>query len=123
MLNIDLVRSVGSLSLVLVVLFSLAWLLKRTKIKKLNSRTVARIVGGVALGARERVVVVEIANRWIVVGVSSGRMSALANLEAVTPDSAISVEISELQTPPSQNTDPKGSSKDFSTLVQKVVNQ
>ena len=123
MLNIDLVRSVGSLSLVLVVLFSLAWLLKRTKIKKLNGNTVARVVGGVALGARERVVVVEIANRWIVVGVSSGRMSALANLEAVAPDSAVSVEISELKTPLSQNTDSKGSSKDFSTLVQKVVNQ
>jgi flagellar protein FliO/FliZ len=98
----------------LLVLFALAWLLKRTKNKRSQGGAIVRVVGGVALGARERVVVVEIANRWIVVGVSSGRMSALANLDAGAVDS-LSAEASG---------DSKADlPKDFSSIVQKVVNE
>jgi flagellar protein FliO/FliZ len=123
MFNIDLVRSIASLSFVLIVLFALAWLLKRTKGKTLSRTSVARVVGGVALGARERVVVVEIASRWIVVGLSSGHMSALANLEAITCDAPAPLENAGTQAAPSKDVDPKGILKDFSSFVRNVVKQ
>ena len=123
MFNVDLVRTVASLLFVLFVLFALAWLLKRTKGKTLSRTSVARVVGGVTLGARERVVVVEIASRWIVVGLSSGHMSALANLEAITCDAPAPPENVGLHAEPSKDVDPKGILKDFSSFVRNVVKQ
>ena len=39
-----------------------------------------RVVGSLSLGGRERIVVVEIGNEWIVVGASPGRINALATM-------------------------------------------
>ncbi|PKO46957.1 MAG: flagellar biosynthetic protein FliO [Betaproteobacteria bacterium HGW-Betaproteobacteria-22] len=76
-----MVKMVLGLIVVLGILGVLAWMLKRMApgIGKLQSAV--RIVGGVSVGTRERVVVVEIADRWLVVGVAPGQVSALANLE------------------------------------------
>ena len=41
---------------------------------------VARVVGGVNVGNRERVLVVEVADQWIVVGVAPGRVNALSTM-------------------------------------------
>jgi flagellar protein FliO/FliZ len=46
----------------------------------LQSSAAAKIVGGVSVGNRERVVVVEVADLWIVVGVAPGRVNALATM-------------------------------------------
>jgi flagellar protein FliO/FliZ len=39
-----------------------------------------RIVGALNLGGRERIVVVEVGDQWIVVGASPGRVNALAQM-------------------------------------------
>ncbi|HAN55494.1 MAG TPA: flagellar assembly protein FliO, partial [Betaproteobacteria bacterium] len=39
-----------------------------------------RVVGGVSVGGRERVLIVEVADQWIVVGVAPGRVNALATM-------------------------------------------
>jgi|APCry1669189665_1035243.scaffolds.fasta_scaffold09227_4 flagellar protein FliO/FliZ len=77
----DTFRATASLCLVLVLVLALAWVLKRAYGKKLLNSSVAKIVGGVSVGSRERIVVVEVAGRWLVVGVSAGRMTAIADLE------------------------------------------
>jgi flagellar biosynthetic protein FliO len=59
----------------------LAWLMKKLSHTKLGQFSVARIVGGVSVGSRERVVVVEVGGRWIVVGVANGSVNGIANLE------------------------------------------
>jgi flagellar protein FliO/FliZ len=46
-----------------------------------SKQSVVRVVGGVSVGSRERVVVLEVAGRWIVVGVAPGQVNQLANLE------------------------------------------
>jgi flagellar biogenesis protein FliO len=39
-----------------------------------------RVVGSLNLGGRERLLVVEVGNQWIVVGASPGRVNALATM-------------------------------------------
>jgi|SRR5450830_11844 len=66
---------------VLALMVSLAWLFKRTGlIKGAGSNAVAKIIGGVSVGTRERVLVVEVADQWIVVGVAPGRVNTLATM-------------------------------------------
>lgn len=66
---------------VLAVMMLIAWGLKRAMPNGLGQNAVAKIVGGVSVGSRERVVVVEVAGRWIVVGVAPGQVTSLANIE------------------------------------------
>lgn len=69
------------LAVVLGVMAVITWVLKRMMPGVGNKQSVVRIVGGVSVGSRERVVVLEVAGRWIVVGVASGQVSHIANLE------------------------------------------
>jgi len=86
------------LMVVLAVMAVLAWLVKRFSPGSRQQNSVARVVGGVSVGTRERVVVVEVAGRWIVVGVAPGHVSALANLD---PDEALlSQPASDTPAPP-----------------------
>jgi flagellar protein FliO/FliZ len=69
------------LALVLGLIICVAWLLKRSGLTPvMNASAAARVVGGVSVGNRERVVVIEVADQWIVVGVSPGRVNALATM-------------------------------------------
>ena len=76
-------KMVLGLTVVLAVMALMTWVLKRMMPGAGgNKQSVARIVGGVSVGSRERVVVVEVAGRWIVVGVAAGQVNGIANLEA-----------------------------------------
>ena len=76
----SLLRMVLGLALVLGVMVAVAWLIKRVT-PGLKSQSVVRVVGGVSVGSRERVVVVEVAGRWLVLGVAPGQVTSLADLE------------------------------------------
>ena len=70
------------LAVVLAVMALITWLLKRMLPGANGQQSVIRVVGGVSVGSRERVVVVEVADRWLVVGVAPGQVNSIANLEA-----------------------------------------
>ncbi|MCI1004801.1 MULTISPECIES: flagellar biosynthetic protein FliO [unclassified Herbaspirillum] len=66
---------------VLAVMAAVAWLFKRFGLASgMSGNAVAKVVGGVSVGTRERVMVVEVGDQWIVVGVAPGRVNALATL-------------------------------------------
>lgn len=65
---------------VLALLAAIAWLLKRFNLSRMAGNAPVKIVGGVSVGNRERVVVVEVADQWIVVGVAPGQVNALSTL-------------------------------------------
>lgn len=69
-----------SLTIVLGLLALGAWGLKRFSNGYSQQHAVAKIVGSVSVGNRERVVVVEVADQWIVVGVAPGQVRGIANL-------------------------------------------
>ena len=75
-------KMVLGLLVVLAVMALVTWVLKRMMPGAGSQQSSIRVVGGVSVGTRERVVVLEVAGRWLVVGVAPGQVSAIANLEA-----------------------------------------
>ncbi|MDX1914562.1 MAG: flagellar biosynthetic protein FliO [Methylophilus sp.] len=69
------------LGVVLAVMAAAAWGAKRMLPGGGVQASAVKVVGGVSVGSRERVVVLEIAGRWIVVGVAAGQVNGIANLE------------------------------------------
>jgi len=76
----SLLQTLFALIVVLGVLGALAWFLKRYGPKAMGGAAGLRVVGSLSLGGRERLLVVEIGNQWIVVGASPGRVNALATM-------------------------------------------
>jgi flagellar biosynthetic protein FliO len=76
----SLLQTLFALIVVLAVLGALAWFLKRYGPKVAGGNANLRVVGSLNLGGRERIVVVEVGNEWIVVGASPGRINALATM-------------------------------------------
>jgi flagellar protein FliO/FliZ len=85
---LDLFKVLFGLVVVLGAMAAVLWLLKRTGVGRPQAGGVVKVVGGVSVGNRERVLVLEIADQWVVVGVAAGSVTALANLprqEQVAP--------------------------------------
>ncbi|SNS61312.1 flagellar protein FliO/FliZ [Noviherbaspirillum humi] len=68
------------LALVLGLMVGAAWLMKRLGMARPGGSDVVKVIGGVSVGNRERVMVVEVGEQWIVVGVAPGRVNALSTL-------------------------------------------
>lgn len=68
------------LIIVLGVMIGAAWLLKRSGVAGNPAGSVIRVVGGVSVGNRERILVVEVADEWIVVGVTPSNINALSTM-------------------------------------------
>lgn len=68
------------LVVVLGLMMAGVWLLKRFAPAARAGGAPIRVVGGVSVGGRERVMVVEVADQWIVIGVAPGRVNVLSNL-------------------------------------------
>lgn len=77
----SMIKMVLGLAAVLVVMACISWAAKRLLPNAVTQNSAIKVVGGVSVGSRERVVVLEVANRWLVVGVAQGQVSAIANLE------------------------------------------
>ncbi len=73
------------LVVVLAVMALVSWGVKHMMPGVNGQASAIRVVGGVSVGSRERVVVVQVADRWLVVGVAPGQVSGIANLEVGTP--------------------------------------
>ncbi|HSH87807.1 MAG: flagellar biosynthetic protein FliO [Methylophilus sp.] len=83
-------RMVFGTVVVLLVIAVIAWVLRRVLPGQgLAQSGVIKQVGGVQLGPRERVVVLEVSGRWLVVGVGPGQMTALGEV-AATPAAPVS---------------------------------
>ncbi|WP_039788478.1 flagellar biosynthetic protein FliO [Herbaspirillum huttiense] len=87
------------LTAVLAIMAGIAWLFKRTGlVQRAQGNAVAKVVGGVSVGTRERVMVIEVADQWIVIGVAPGRVNTLATMprqeHVAAPASAASANFS-----------------------------
>lgn len=72
-----LLQTILALLLVLGLLAGLAWFMKRYGPKAMGSSANLRVVGALNIGGRERIMVVEVGDQWIVVGAAPGRVNAL----------------------------------------------
>lgn len=67
----------------LIVLAALAvffWFLRRFAPGQTGAQGVVKVVGGVMLGPRERLVVVEVGETWLLLGVGGGQVNTLHTL-------------------------------------------
>lgn len=80
----SIVQIIFSLLLVLAAIALVGWLLKRVNSTKLGGGNLLKVLGGVAVGQRERIVLVEVNDTWLVVGVGPGQIRTLHTLQKQT---------------------------------------
>jgi flagellar protein FliO/FliZ len=86
-----LLQVVAGLAIVLAAVAGTAWLLRRFGPGQTSAGGVVRIVGGLMVGPKERLVVVEINDNWLVLGVAPGQVNALHTMprpEGAVPQDA-----------------------------------
>lgn len=96
-----------ALGLVIIVLLAMAWLMKRVGSHIGINRIPVKMLGGLSLGQRERIVVVEVANQCLVLGVTAQQISLLTQIdgEALNESDAASDDTSKPTTRPHGFTD------------------
>jgi len=106
----SIVQIIFSLLLVLAAIVLVAWLLKRVNATQLGSGNLLKILGSVAIGQRERIVLVEVKDTWLVVGVAPGQIRTLHTLQK-----------QEFQNSESASPDPLPSENKFARLLSSVL--
>lgn len=82
---------VFGLLVVLALLVGALWLMKRLSQPRGAAAGLMRVVAGVAVGPRERVVILELGSSWLVLGVAPGQVSTLAEIprQELPPDTPL----------------------------------
>lgn len=86
-------KTAAALALVITIILVCTALLKRWQTGRFQHAAHLRIVGNTAVGSRERIVVVEIEDTWLVLGVGNGRITKLHERSA--PDERPSPPVDE----------------------------
>ncbi|MDO8813625.1 MAG: flagellar biosynthetic protein FliO [Gallionella sp.] len=107
----NIAQIIFSLLLVLAAIVLVAWLLKRMNVAQQGSVKLLKVLGAVPIGQRERIVLVEIKDTWLVVGVGPGQIRTLHSLPKME-DSATDL----------QHTEAQSSGTKFSSLLSSVIN-
>jgi len=89
------VQMLGGLILVLALIGGITWLLKRFSLIPAGTAGTVKVVAATAVGQRERIVVVEIANTWLVLGVAPGRVNMLHTLDRTTASAVVEADNSK----------------------------
>lgn len=65
---------------VLLLIAATAWVAKRLGVTRSGSSGLLQVISSTSVGTRERVVVIEVGESWLVVGVAPGSVNALMTL-------------------------------------------
>lgn len=79
---------------VVAIIFAIAWMLKRFNLTQQSQSGIIKIIAGLPLGTRDRIVLLQVGNDQILVGLSPGRMEKLHTLS----DPVIAEESNKFQT-------------------------
>ena len=75
-----LFKLTGGLILVVAVIFVLAWLVKKFNLNQQSHNGLIRIVAGLSIGTRDRIVLLQVGDEQILVGLTPGRIEKLHTL-------------------------------------------
>lgn len=82
-----LLQLAGGLILVIGIILLLSWLLRRLQGHRFGMHTPVRVIGGTAVGQRERAVLVQVGDQQLLLGVAPGSVRTLRVFEQpVVPD-------------------------------------
>ena len=76
----SVMQMIFSLLLVLAAILAVSWLFKRMNLAQQGTGNLLKVIGSVAIGQRERAVLIEINDTWLVVGVGPGQIRTLHTL-------------------------------------------
>lgn len=88
----SLVQTALGLAFIVALIYGVSWLLRRTQPGG-RAHALLKVVASLSVGQRERVVIVECADQWLVVGVAAGGLRTLHTMpkgEAPAPAVATS---------------------------------
>lgn len=68
------------LVIVLGLIAAIAFLMRRLPASRAFAQGTMKIVGGIAIGPRERVVLLEVADTWVLIGIAPGQLRTLHTL-------------------------------------------
>lgn len=77
----DFLQMFLGLLLVLAIIFAMAWIIRRMGSFQQMSHGALRILGGVSLGQRERIVLVQVGEQQLLIGLAPGQIRTLHVLE------------------------------------------
>ena len=75
-----LLQATLGLAVVLALIWGAAWLIRRVAPMTGQQNSPIKVIAAQSLGQRERVVLVEIGEQWLVLGVAPGQVNALHSL-------------------------------------------
>lgn len=76
----SIVQAMLALLLIIGLLVATAWLARKVSGGKVFGQAGLSVIGGVALGPRERLVLVEVGDTWLVIGIVPGQIRTLHSL-------------------------------------------
>lgn len=74
------VQTFFGLLLIVALIFGLAWYARKLSGGRSFGQGLVKVIGGVALGPRERIVLVEVGDEWLVIGLVPGQIRTLHTL-------------------------------------------
>ncbi len=83
-----LIRVVLALGAILALIFAATWVVRRMGYLQFGGNEDFRVVASLAVGQRERLIVVKVGEEQIVVGVAPGRISRIHRLDRPLPEPA-----------------------------------
>ncbi|MFZ6767022.1 flagellar biosynthetic protein FliO [Undibacterium sp. Di26W] len=75
-----LLQIIMALLLVLALVVAAAWVMKRLGPIQGGNKIQVKIIGGINVGNRERVMVVEVADQWLILGVTANNINNLGSM-------------------------------------------
>ncbi len=95
-----LFQAAFGLAMVLGLIFLCGWAARRLGLRQPGSGHLLKVVSSAMVGQRERVVVVEIGDSWLVLGVASGQVRPLHTMPAESqPDMELAPRANSLEAP------------------------
>jgi len=69
------------LGLILLLIFGMAWLMKRMQLAQNSANSLIRIVSAISVGQRDRIALIQVGDEQILVGLTPGRIEKLHALK------------------------------------------
>lgn len=98
-----LFKLTGGLILVVMVIFLLAWMMRKMNLTQHGKSGLIRIVAGLSVGSRDRIVLLQVGSEQLLLGLSPGKIEKLHTLQKPleldqdsSPDSSFASKLSKI---------------------------
>lgn len=90
-----LMKLTGGLLVILVLIFALAWLMKKLQLTQNSQNGLIKIVSAISVGNRDRIALIQVGDEQVLVGLTPGNMQKLHTLKK--PVTHVATDPSEVQ--------------------------